>query len=209
MAWSNARPWLLLPLGSLRKRLRRSCGPLANFWPLDRGREINPKGTKCVDLENPAIVVFPSPLSGYSTSHGSKDAYLCERVQVSGRSRLRVGSYASFLRVTLSPSVKISERLHSKTQVFFFTETMYVAYVSVKITSGSILRGYGAQSCHPVRIDILLSSSLGKYLVVLRLLLKNIFSNGGLHVLHWDSFYYSWLQLSAIGFLFTIAVQCV
>lgn len=72
-----------------------------------------------VDLENPAIVVFPSPLSGYSASHGSKEALLCERVQVSGLSRFRLGSYASSLRVTLSPSVEIPERLHSKIQVCF------------------------------------------------------------------------------------------
>ncbi|KAF5475756.1 hypothetical protein F2P56_007531 [Juglans regia] len=74
---------------------------------------------KGVDLENPSIVVFPSPLSGYSASHGSKEALLCERVQISGLSRLRLGSYASSLRVTLSPSVEIPERLHGKIQVCF------------------------------------------------------------------------------------------
>ncbi|KAF3442811.1 hypothetical protein FNV43_RR16729 [Rhamnella rubrinervis] len=37
----------------------------------------------------------PSPLLGVSTSHGSKNVVLCERVQVSGISRLELGSYAS------------------------------------------------------------------------------------------------------------------
>ncbi|XP_062166545.1 uncharacterized protein LOC133872909 [Alnus glutinosa] len=74
---------------------------------------------KGVDLESPAIVVTPSPVSGLSSSRGSKDALLCERVQVSGLSRLKLGSYASSFRITLSPSVEIPERLHSKIQVCF------------------------------------------------------------------------------------------
>lgn len=74
---------------------------------------------KGVDLESPAIVVTPSPVSGLSSSPGSKGALLCERVKVSGLSRLKLGSYASSFRITLSPSVEIPERLHSKIQVCF------------------------------------------------------------------------------------------
>ncbi|KAJ0078576.1 hypothetical protein Patl1_23483 [Pistacia atlantica] len=50
---------------------------------------------------------------------GSKDVISCERVQVSGYSRLKLGSYANSFRVTLAPSVAIPERLHSKIQVCF------------------------------------------------------------------------------------------
>ncbi|KAI7991539.1 hypothetical protein LOK49_LG12G02179 [Camellia lanceoleosa] len=58
---------------------------------------------KGIDLENPVIDVTPSPLTGYNTSssHGSKDVLLCERVQVAGQSRLELGSYASAYQRTL------------------------------------------------------------------------------------------------------------
>ncbi|KAK7860866.1 hypothetical protein CFP56_029124 [Quercus suber] len=77
--------------------------------------------SSCVDLsiKNQSIVVTPSPLPGISASRGSKDVLLCERVQVSGVSRLKLGSYASAFRVTFSPSLEIPERLHSKIQVCF------------------------------------------------------------------------------------------
>ncbi|XP_015900290.2 uncharacterized protein LOC107433519 [Ziziphus jujuba] len=72
-----------------------------------------------VDIRNPVLDITPSPLFGFSSSRGSKDVLSCERVQVSGISRLELGSFASSLRVTLLPSVVIPERLHSKIQVCF------------------------------------------------------------------------------------------
>nr|XP_023929617.1 uncharacterized protein LOC112040910 isoform X2 [Quercus suber]POF24227.1 hypothetical protein CFP56_12642 [Quercus suber] len=72
-----------------------------------------------LSIKNQSIVVTPSPLPGISASRGSKDVLLCERVQVSGVSRLKLGSYASAFRVTFSPSLEIPERLHSKIQVCF------------------------------------------------------------------------------------------
>ncbi|XP_028091625.1 uncharacterized protein LOC114291941 [Camellia sinensis] len=75
---------------------------------------------KGIDLENPAIDVTPSPLTGYtSSSHGSKDVLLCERVRVAGQSRLELGSYASAYQVKLVPSAVIPERLHNKIQICF------------------------------------------------------------------------------------------
>ncbi|KAI7991428.1 hypothetical protein LOK49_LG12G02201 [Camellia lanceoleosa] len=75
---------------------------------------------KGIDLENPVIDVTPSPLTGYtSSSHGSKDVLLCERVQVAGQSRLELGSYASAYQVKLVPSAVIPERLHNKIQICF------------------------------------------------------------------------------------------
>ncbi|VVA31366.1 PREDICTED: nuclear envelope integral membrane [Prunus dulcis] len=68
-----------------------------------------------VDLENPVLDVSPAPLS----TPGSKDVLLCERVRVSGISRLKLGSYASSLRITLSPSLGIPEKLYSKIEVCF------------------------------------------------------------------------------------------
>ncbi|KAI5316674.1 hypothetical protein L3X38_036381 [Prunus dulcis] len=68
-----------------------------------------------VDLENPVLDVSPALLS----TPGSKDVLLCERVRVSGISRLKLGSYASSLRITLSPSLGIPEKLYSKIEVCF------------------------------------------------------------------------------------------
>lgn len=77
-----------------------------------------------VDSGNPVVHVNPSPLTGNSFIHGSKEVVLCERVQVSSISRLNLGSYASSIRVTLSPSVAIPERLYNKIQVCFHRYVM-------------------------------------------------------------------------------------
>nr|XP_028946111.1 uncharacterized protein LOC103423163 isoform X3 [Malus domestica] len=75
--------------------------------------------TTCVDIEDPVLEVIPAPLSEHSAVPGSKDVIFCERARVSGISRLKLGSYASSLKITLSTSVAIPERLHSKIQVCF------------------------------------------------------------------------------------------
>lgn len=74
---------------------------------------------KGVGLGNPTLDVIPSTLPGHLSSRGSKDVLLCERVQVAGLSRLKLGHYASSFRVTVAPSVVIPERLHSKILVCF------------------------------------------------------------------------------------------
>ncbi|KAK4850436.1 hypothetical protein QYF36_006705 [Acer negundo] len=76
---------------------------------------------KGVDLENPVVDVtpYPLPVSDQSSIHDPKPLSSCERVQVSGLSRLKLGSYASSFRVTLVPSTVIPERLHSKILVCF------------------------------------------------------------------------------------------
>nr|KYP63878.1 hypothetical protein KK1_018465 [Cajanus cajan] len=72
-----------------------------------------------VGIENPVVEVTPSVLLGHSDSQGAKDTLRCERVRVSGKSRLKLGSYANALHVTLAPSVSIPEKLHSRIQVCF------------------------------------------------------------------------------------------
>ncbi|KAJ9179874.1 hypothetical protein P3X46_008188 [Hevea brasiliensis] len=72
-----------------------------------------------VDIGNPVIDVIPSFPNRRLPSPSSKDFLYCERVKVSGRSRLEVRSYANSFRVTLAPSAVIPERLHSKIQVCF------------------------------------------------------------------------------------------
>lgn len=72
-----------------------------------------------VDRGNPVIDVIPSFPSGRLPSRSSNDALYCERVKVSGLSRLEVRSYSSSFLVSLSPSAAIPERLHSKIQVCF------------------------------------------------------------------------------------------
>ncbi|KAM2787653.1 hypothetical protein COP1_008388 [Malus domestica] len=74
---------------------------------------------KGVDIENPVREVIPAPLSEHSAVPGSKDVIFCQRARVSGISRLKLGSYASSLKITLSTSQGILERLLSKSQVCF------------------------------------------------------------------------------------------
>ncbi|KAJ8763189.1 hypothetical protein K2173_025574 [Erythroxylum novogranatense] len=78
--------------------------------------ETAPKG---VDPENPVLNVTPSPLYGKLSGLDSKDILYCERVRVSGHSRLKLQSYANSFRVTLSPSLVIPERLHGRIQICF------------------------------------------------------------------------------------------
>lgn len=75
---------------------------------------------KGIDSENPALDVTPSHFHERVFSHdGSKDAFFCERVKVSGHLRWKLSRYASSFRVTLAPSALIPERLHSNIQVCF------------------------------------------------------------------------------------------
>ncbi|KAE8678218.1 anaphase-promoting complex subunit 6-like isoform X1 [Hibiscus syriacus] len=66
-----------------------------------------------------ALDVSPTPLYGHSSVRSSKDVILCDRVRASGHSRLKLRSYVNSVRVTLTPSVLIPERKHSKIQVCF------------------------------------------------------------------------------------------
>ncbi|KAA0041793.1 putative transmembrane protein [Cucumis melo var. makuwa] len=67
---------------------------------------------KSINLEHPAEDVFPSSLPGAIDIK-------CDRVRISGISRLKLGSFASSFRVTAVPSVVIPERQHTKIQVCF------------------------------------------------------------------------------------------
>ncbi|KAL5058997.1 hypothetical protein RYX36_030601 [Vicia faba] len=77
-----------------------------------------PKG---VDIERPTLDVSPSLLLDNSDTEGvkNKNVKLCERVQVSGISRLKLRSYANSYHITLAPSVAIPERLHAKIKICF------------------------------------------------------------------------------------------
>ncbi|KAL2482958.1 hypothetical protein Fot_44402 [Forsythia ovata] len=66
-----------------------------------------------VDAENQVVNVTLIPLV---ESPSYKDVKLCERIQVSGLSRLKLGSYSSARRVTLVP---FPERFHRKIRVCF------------------------------------------------------------------------------------------
>uniref|UniRef100_A0A7N0TXY2 Transmembrane protein 194 n=1 Tax=Kalanchoe fedtschenkoi TaxID=63787 RepID=A0A7N0TXY2_KALFE len=72
-----------------------------------------------ISLANPVIEVAPSPIAGQSTAAASKDAFSCQRVRVSGISRLQLGSYANSFTVTLVPSAVIPDRLRTNVQVCF------------------------------------------------------------------------------------------
>lgn len=50
-------------------------------------------------------------------SVASKDIVRCARVNVSGLSRLKIGSYSSAHRITLVPSDSIHEKSHKKIQI--------------------------------------------------------------------------------------------
>ncbi|KAK9682233.1 hypothetical protein RND81_10G060100 [Saponaria officinalis] len=69
-----------------------------------------------IDLDNPHLTIKPKPLGSYS-SKDDKDVISCERVHVVPRSRLKLESYASAIRLTVAPSVVIPEKLHSRIQI--------------------------------------------------------------------------------------------
>ncbi|CAI0552824.1 unnamed protein product [Linum tenue] len=71
-----------------------------------------------VDLGNPRRIHFSSQY-GHSPGRDPKEALFCERVKISGQSRLKLASYSSALRVTLVPFPVISERLHRRIHVCF------------------------------------------------------------------------------------------
>ncbi|XP_030517609.2 uncharacterized protein LOC115731119 [Rhodamnia argentea] len=71
---------------------------------------------KGINLGQPSIDITPSTLSSFLPGHGAKEIIRCERVEVIGLSRLRLGSYSSALRVKVLPS-SIPKRLPSKIQV--------------------------------------------------------------------------------------------
>ncbi|KAI3809437.1 hypothetical protein L1987_25410 [Smallanthus sonchifolius] len=70
-----------------------------------------------IDVGNLVIDVTPTPLN--VPNGGSKDVRSCERVPVSGVSRLKLQHYASVYNVTLVPSVLIPKKWHTKIQVCF------------------------------------------------------------------------------------------
>ncbi|KAG6595474.1 hypothetical protein SDJN03_12027, partial [Cucurbita argyrosperma subsp. sororia] len=76
------------------------------------GHAAHDSAFKSIDLGHPAEDIFPSSLSGASDMQ-------CDRVRISGLSRLKLGSFASAFRVTAVPSVVIPERQHAKIQVCF------------------------------------------------------------------------------------------
>lgn len=63
-----------------------------------------------VDITNPELHFTPS--------NKNEDIY-CERVRVGGVSMANIKSFANSYRVTVTPSVAIPERLHSKIEVCF------------------------------------------------------------------------------------------
>ncbi|XP_050214133.1 uncharacterized protein LOC126665390 isoform X2 [Mercurialis annua] len=69
---------------------------------------------KGVDINNPIIDITPSILKGEQLNLDSKDILYCERVKISGHSRLLWGSYANAFRVNLAPYATIPERMHSR-----------------------------------------------------------------------------------------------
>ncbi|XP_072952459.1 uncharacterized protein [Typha angustifolia] len=83
---------LLLPLASLFSLSSSEQAPL---------REVN--------LENPSIRFIPSFIAGQ----------FCERIRISGISRLNLRSYSSTRRVIFKVSEAVPERLHGTTEVCF------------------------------------------------------------------------------------------
>lgn len=106
-------------------------------------------GFKRVNLEQPSIDFTPSTLSGLRSGHGTKEIVTCERVEVIGLSRLRLGSYSSALRVTLLPSESIPERLHGKIQVCFHRNSSLTSCECEKDEWKSIQKGMWSSVISP------------------------------------------------------------
>ncbi|CAN1312695.1 hypothetical protein LINPERPRIM_LOCUS28723, partial [Linum perenne] len=107
---SSSLPLLLLLL--LFLTLSSSIIPLSHAAP-------ESPLLKGVDLGNPRLDVNLQPGHVHSPGSDSKEALFCDRVKVSGLSRLKLASYSNSLRVTLVPSAVIPERLHRRIQVCF------------------------------------------------------------------------------------------
>lgn len=65
------------------------------------------------------VMTYGFQISGVGPGHPALNVSLtsCERVQVSGYSRTKLGKYAYSFRLNLAPLVTVPERLHSKIQV--------------------------------------------------------------------------------------------
>ncbi|KAK9086056.1 hypothetical protein Sjap_026467 [Stephania japonica] len=72
-----------------------------------------------VDLEHPVLEVRPSPHVGYPSRDGAKDILSSSRVRVAGLSRVNIRNYFNSIRITVTPSGVIPERLHNKIAICF------------------------------------------------------------------------------------------
>uniref|UniRef100_A0A7N0TVE4 Uncharacterized protein n=1 Tax=Kalanchoe fedtschenkoi TaxID=63787 RepID=A0A7N0TVE4_KALFE len=136
MEWSTASPPVSHPLA------------LLSFLCLITSCFSQDQSLKGINVANPAIELTPSMFLKDSNS-GSKDVLACERVQVTGISRWKLGSYASSLRVTVAPSVAIPERLHAKIQVCFHHNASLAVCQCDKDDWKNIHKGFWTSSMSP------------------------------------------------------------
>ncbi|XP_010550594.1 PREDICTED: uncharacterized protein LOC104821409 isoform X2 [Tarenaya hassleriana] len=93
---------------------------LGAFWFVIEAHALGEiSGLKGVGPGDPVLNVSLIPLVRKQSVHGVKEVISCERVQVSGYSRTKMGKYANSFRVKLAPTATIPERLHSKIQACF------------------------------------------------------------------------------------------
>ena len=111
---------------------------------------------KGLGLGNPTLDIIPFAIPGHLPNHGSKDVLPCERVQVAGLSKLKLGSGASSFRVTVAPSLVILERLHSKILVCFHRNSSLGLCQCEKNDGKLSRRDFGTFSCCLMKTDTLM-----------------------------------------------------
>ncbi|XP_042510947.1 uncharacterized protein LOC122086271 [Macadamia integrifolia] len=104
---------------------------------------------KEIHLGDPELHLRPSLLDGYPYTVGAKHMVSCDRARVASLSRWKIWSYANSVRVNLTPSVLIPERVHSKSEVCFHRNSSLGLCQCMKDEWQSIHKGLWSASMSP------------------------------------------------------------
>ncbi|KAK9110191.1 hypothetical protein Sjap_018251 [Stephania japonica] len=122
-----------------------------------------------VDLEHPVLEVSPSPLVRYPSRDGAKDALSCSRVRLAGLSRLNIRSYFNSIRVTVTPSRVIPERLHNRIAICFHRNASFASCQCGNDDWGTLQKGNWSAFMSPYEdkyLDLKFSNGLSGTLTV-------------------------------------------
>ncbi|KAJ4978839.1 hypothetical protein NE237_009619 [Protea cynaroides] len=111
---------------------------------------------KDIHLGDPVLHLVPSRLDDYSSTLGAKDMVSCGRVRVAGIPRWKIRSYASSVRLNVTPSV-IRESLYRKIEVCFHRNSSLGLCQCAKDDWKSIQKGLSSGSMSPyddIYIDV-------------------------------------------------------
>ncbi|KAK9116536.1 hypothetical protein Sjap_015483 [Stephania japonica] len=125
--------------------------------------------TDVVDLKHPILEVRPSPHVGYPSRDGVKDILSCSHVRVAGLSRVNIRSYFNSIRVTVTPSGVIPDRLHNKIAICFHRDASLASCQCGKDDWGTLQKGNWSAFMSPYEdkyLDLKFSNELSGTLTV-------------------------------------------